>query len=77
MLRRYIVPSLIALTMILGATSASSTEVTSEPLAGQAADAMIVEQNGAGAATTLGLSGIYAAGPVRFCDLWDRPPCVP
>jgi hypothetical protein len=55
MLRRYIVPSLIALTMILGATSASSNEVAIEPLPGQTADAMMVEHPRAEAAAPLGL----------------------
>jgi hypothetical protein len=54
MLRRYIVPSLLALTMVFGAATASSTEAASEPLSDQAADTMIIDQNGAEAAPTLG-----------------------
>jgi hypothetical protein len=71
MLRRYIVPSLIALTMILGATSASSNEVTSEPLSGQAADAMMVEQNGAKAEATLGLPSDLSQKSGASCATTD------
>ena len=71
MLRRYIVPSLIALTMVLGAASASSNETPCEPSAGQAADTVMVELYGAEAPAPLGLPADLSQKNAGSCGASD------